>query len=660
MRITESGKNLLLPAFIVAAVSFAVYLNTLGNGFVYDDNGQVLRNIWIKDVKYIPDIFSSSVWSFQSRPSISSYYRPMMHVMYMIDYHIFGFQAWGFHLVNVMFHAMVSVMVFLLASKLISTPEKSGATPPQRNFSSISVSACLSAPFIASLLFATHPIHTEAVAWIAAIPELSYTFFSLLSIYCFLRSGAGMKNRAYIFSVASFSLALLCKESSVTLPIVLFACDLAFRKPGERFSVYVVRYLPFMAVIGIYLVARSHALGGLEPMKAYRDLNTYRFIINSFPLFFGYLEKLIFPVNLNVFHVFPPISSVFETKGMLGLIVAIACCLLGVIAYRKNRTAFFCLVLVIVPLLPAFYVPAVSQAPFSERYLYLPSVGFVVLVALAYQWWREKMPRQSIVPLLLIAVLAGAYSIQTIRRNPVWKDDLTLFTDIVRKSPDAELPNGMLGLALMDARRYDEAAEQFRKTLRLNPNSVNAYYNLGLTLLKKGRPAEAVPEFKRVLAITPNDPDARINLAISYATLGVTDKAIEQFRILVASNVASPEAYLDLGVALGQQGLTKEAIECYQKALAINPGYAEAHFNLGKVYADSGQMDKAMEQYESAVRLRPGNPFFRNMLGITYGQKGAYDKAVEQFEAAVKLAPSEPAYRRNLDRASGMKNSPGP
>ena len=511
-----------------------------------------------------------------------------------------------------------------------------------------------------------------------AITDLSFTFFYLLSFHFHLGSGAGTKNRFRVFSVASFAIALLCKEPAATLPFVLIACDAAFRRPsppprgmgdsspvppsmkGEPVRYYLKRYTPYFAVLAAYFIVRSSTLGGFSPVKSHGELGTYGYIINVFPLFAQHIGKLLFPTDLNAFHVLHPVRSLLEFKGVVGVFVAAAYAAATVVAYRKSRIAFLGLVLVAVPLLPALYIPALGEASFAERYLYLPSVGFVLLLAASFARSREKMPRYGLAITVFAMALAALYSIQTVGRNPVWKDDLTLFTDTVRKSPDGELPNGMLGIALMGAGRFDEAIVQFRKTLKLNPDSANAYYNLGLTLAKKGLPAEAIPEFQKALSLAPNDPDARRYLANSYARVGMTDKAIEQFRILVSIKTDSPEAYLDFGVALRRQGLTKEAIESYRKALAIDPEYAEAHFNLGNVYADSGQMEKALEQYESAVRLQPGNAYFRNMLGITYGQKGMYEKAVEQFEAAVKLAPSEPAYRRNLDRASGTKNAARP
>jgi protein O-mannosyl-transferase len=652
---------------IVAVVSVAVYVNSLFNGFVYDDTGQILENPWIRDIKYLPRLFSSNVWNFGSAQVISNYYRPLMHVIDMLTYHIFGLRPWGFHFVNVLFHTGVSLTVFLLASGIIRKSGRGGGTlsetlgraqdKPLRIFSWFAIRDTRFFAFAAALLFATHPIHTEAVAWVAAIPEFSFTFFFIGSLYLFTLSESGANKLAYALSVAAFSLSLLCKEPAVTLPIVLIAYDVSFGKKEESFFSRGKKYVPYLIVLGIYFAARTYALGGFAPVKAHGDLSSYQYAINVFPLFARYLRKLLFPVNLSAFYTLGPVYSLMEVKGILGLAVSVAYIALSLLAYRKSKPLFFCMVLIAVPLIPALYIPGIGEASLAERYLYLPSAGFVMLLGICFSRLYERNPRHGAVLILIIAGLTGLYSIGTINRNPVWKDNLVLFTDTVKKAPDGELPRGMLANALSAAGRVDEAIEQYRLTLKTHPNSVTAYKNLGLEFMREGSVEEAIENYQRALAINPNDLDAHSDLGNIYSETGRTDAAIEQYRILVKLNPNSPASYVDLGVALMKKGLPEEAIASYQKALERDPGYANAHYNLGSALANSGKVDEAIGHFEAAVKLKPDDAFYHNILGITYGQKGLYNKAVEQFKEAVSLAPSEPAYLRNLERAAGMKKS---
>jgi len=193
-----------LPILIILLVSFGIYFNALFNGFVYDDKLQVLDNRWIKDLNHIPDMFSKSVWSFQGETIISNYYRPLMHLFFMLNYYIFGLRPWGFHLLNILFHTGVSILVFVNASRLLRAPSNSSQLGEQGFVGSL-----LSPPFVGALVFATHPIHTEAVAWVSGVPELSYTFFFLLSLYLYMRFEEGMKGM-YPLSLLSFSIATFC------------------------------------------------------------------------------------------------------------------------------------------------------------------------------------------------------------------------------------------------------------------------------------------------------------------------------------------------------------------------------------------------------------------------------------------------------------------
>ena len=146
-------------------MSFGVYFNALFNGFVSDDNLQLLNNPWIKHLKYIPQILTSNFWGFQGEDT--NLYRPLPYVFYTIVYHILGFKAWGFHLLNVLLHTGVSILVFLIGSRLF-TKRRAASTSPL-------------VPFLGAILFATHPVHTEAVTWIGGIMDVSFTFFFLLS-----------------------------------------------------------------------------------------------------------------------------------------------------------------------------------------------------------------------------------------------------------------------------------------------------------------------------------------------------------------------------------------------------------------------------------------------------------------------------------------------
>ncbi len=623
-----ASKNAFILMLIIMAVSFAVYFNALFNGFVCDDISPLIKYPWIRDFKYLPKIFTADMLGFGD-PLFqikTNFYRPLSGVIYMCSSYVFGLKPWGFHLVNVLFHAGNSVLVFIIASLLL---KETRPVPPTSAPPSTLASALSSPPFVAALLFAVHPIHTESVTFVSGLGEVSFTFFALLSLWLYMRSKEGFR-LGYCLSLVSFFASTLCKETALTLPFILIGYDYAFRKKEDRLAALVRRYIPYFIIIGIYMALRMNVLKSFTPDAPpdmatemfYKGLSSWQYVINIFPLFMEYLKDLFFPFDLNFYHTFRPVETLFKVKGMLSLGITVAYLLIVFLAWKKNKAIFFGLLLIIAPLLPAFYIKALSGNAYSERYLYLPSFGFVLLLAVSFDVLNNKIARYRSATVVIALTLVGLYSAQTIVRNPVWKDDLTLLTYTVKKSPEAELPHRILGQLLMGADRYGEAIEQYRKALELNPDDFVAHRYL----------------------------------AAAYAKSGMAEQAEEHVQI---ADKLDPSLMVNEGTDLAKKGFVKEAIEQYEKALAINPNHASAHYNLGITYAKSGQMEKAGKHLEASVRLKPNNALYRNTLGLVYQNEGSFDKAVEQFKAAVELAPSEEDYRRNLDNARSRPHVAG-
>lgn len=591
---------------IILAVSVAVYLNTLSNDFVYDDTVQVLQNPWIKDVKFIPAIFTSDVWAFRGEGP-SNYYRPLLHIIFMIDYYIFGLNPLGFHLVNIVFHAVVSVLVFLIASMLINHPTRrekrlsSPLTGEERGEGKYNFLF----PLIAAILFATHPIHTEVVAWVSGIPELSFTLFYLLSFYFYIKAD-GEYGRHFLLSILFFFLSTLCKETALTLPILLIAYDYSFKNIShplrenhnnsslplrERIKVRVIikRYLPYLIVSGIYFIIRTYAIGGFAPLKIHTELSNYEYFINIFPLFIQYLEKLILPINLNAFYVLHPISSILEWKGIISIIITINFILAIYFTHKANKLAFFSLLWIVIPLLPVLYIPALGEATFADRYLYLPSVGFVIIVAVGVERICQlKVLREATVfaiILILIAIIC-LYSTGIIKRNYIWKSDYTLWLDTVWKSPGGGSPHYNLGNAYYNQGQFNKAIQEYLTALRLNPDHAKAHHNLGVAYYNQGQFNEAIQEYLIALRLNPYDTVAHNNLGNVYYSQGHLNKAIQE----------------------------------YITALKLNPDYVEAHYNLGVAYMEKGLEHMAKEEFEIVLKLRPDLLLARQFLE-SFGSK---------------------------------------
>ena len=625
-----------IPILILLFVSFAVYFNALSGDFVYDDTFQIVDNPWIRDIKNIPAIFSKSVWSFQPGVVTSNYYRPLMHTVYMFNYHLFGLQPWGFHLVNILFHCGVSALVFLVIRRLLTEHRKPVT------------SAYLSPPFIAALLFASHPIHTEAVTWIAGLPDVAFTFFYLLSFYLYILLREGVK-RVYLLSILSFSMAALFKEPAITLPIILIAYDYLVKKSDETIVAGIKRYIPYVGVSGVYLLARYYALRSFAPIKSYDDLSAYQSIINVLPLFREYLTCLFWPFDLNLWHTFHRISSLFEANGIFSLVVAFLFFICTVAAYRKNKVIFFSLLLTVVPLLPAFYIKAISGKPFAERYLYLPSFGFVFLLAIFLSWAEDKLPRVARTITIAFIVIGGVYTAVTINRNNVWKDNFSLWSDTVRKSPDISDAHINLGKAYASQGRWDVAMSELQTALQLDPDCVEAHSNLGVVYFSQGQLDRAIAEYQTALRLDASNVDAHNNLGVAYKSQGQLDMAIAEYQTALRLDPDNVKAHTNLGNLYASQGQLDRAIAEYQTVLRLKPDFMEAHNNLGTAYKSQGLLDSAIAEYQTALRLAPDNVGVHTNLGNVYATQGQLDRAIAEYQIALRLNPDYDEARRRLN-----------
>jgi tetratricopeptide (TPR) repeat protein len=337
----------------------------------------------------------------------------------------------------------------------------------------------------------------------------------------------------------------------------------------------------------------------------------YISVINVPPLFELYLRKLVLPVHQNVLYHVPPVTSLLDPRAVLGLLVVGGFCAAAVLAARRNGIVLLSLAFLALPLAPALYLPALTQTlvnAFAERYEYFASIGFVFLVGAFLLWARSRSERAytaSVGILAIVIVLFGAF---TVRRNAVWKDNYTLWSDAVSKSP----------------------------------LSAFAHENLGYALFYAGRPEEGSRELRTALSLDPKIPDSIVATGIQYSKKGLFTKAILEFSIALMFDPNNVEAHYNLGLAYQEKGWREAAIEHYRKALALSPGFEEAHINLGIAYAENGDLDAAIDHFQAAAKLRPADIAARYNLARAYEAKGLDDKANEQRRIAETLENRQP------------------
>ena len=264
------------------------YVNTLLNAFVYDDSTQVLANPYIQSFRHLRKIFTTTVWSYLGPPGLTNYYRPVMTLGYLLCYQLYGPVSYGFHLANILLHTAIVCLLFWVT---------------QRMFHNRSLA------LVAAVIFALHPIHSQSVAWIAAVTDLELAFFYLLSFWFFLDAalpGGGRSAAAQLGMVGSFALALLSKEPAMTLPLLATIYEHGYRddRAETTWRQKVARYCPLWLLAGAYVLLRVRFFGAMAPVLQRPLLTWHESFLSAIALVGQYLWKLLWPVQLCAFYVF--------------------------------------------------------------------------------------------------------------------------------------------------------------------------------------------------------------------------------------------------------------------------------------------------------------------------------------------------------------------
>jgi len=619
-------------ALVVALVLLAAlpYLNTLRNGFVWDDSTQVLTNPYIRNLHHLREIFTTTVWSYRGGAEANvAYYRPLMMLLYLACFQVFGPVAGVFHLANILLNALVVIALFKVSERMF-----------QRR----------ALAFPAAAVFALHPIHSEAVNWIAAVTDLELAFFYLVTFWVFLGLPVHQPGRArqevprHLGMAVAFVLALLSKETAATLPLLATIYEHLYRddRSETRWTQKLSRYGVLWALVMVYLLFRLHFL---TLVKTARSIAPGEVLLAAVGLVGQYVWKFLWPVRLSAFYVFPD-DSLWELLARVpgGLVAITFLAALFWVLWRRARRVSFGLLwfaLTLAPVLNPSWMPA---NVFSERYLYLPSAGLCWVVA----WtaislvdrlagrraaWRWGLAAG-------LAVLALLCVVRIFARNRDWHDELTFYTRTVAEAPssvqmlidlgqvhynrgdfqlaekewlqaekiapDYPILLDNLGALYTRQHRYDEAVDALQRCLQRSPDDVDAHVNLGQVYAQTGQAQSAEEELRAAVDLAPLSVRARTVLGEFYFARGLYPDAAEQFGRSIAS-IPTPKAYLGEGLAYFQMHQPGLAESDFKKAAALDPHDSRPHFVLGYFYGEMGRTDEALKEYTMGFEMDPDN-----------------------------------------------------
>jgi tetratricopeptide (TPR) repeat protein len=524
-----------VPLTIILLLTFFIYLPALHNGLLTWDDDDYIKNNTLLSSFNLKEIFSQYVLCN---------YHPFTILALALEYHLFGLNETGYHAVNLLLHLLNVILVFY-AVFLLS--DKAGVA------------------LIASLLFGIHPMHVESVAWIAELKDLLYTFFFLLSYIFYLKYIKYRHKKFLVFALLLFLASLLSKAMAASLPVVLILTD--YFKGRKINLMSLLEKIPFFFLAIIF---------GLVAVSAQRSGGSTGVIDFTFPQrilfacfgFISYLYKLLLPLHLSAFYPYPvksgesiPLQYYAYLVLFAGLIVSV------LISLRYTKTIFFGIGFFALTVFLVLQLFPVGGAVIADRYSYIPSIGIFFLAGEGYYLMERK--KLKMIRIIVLGLFTLFFSILTYSRCGTWKDDLTLWTDVISRDQTIEFAYTNRGIALRSEHRNDEAVSDFSRAIELKPDNALAYNNRGVIYYNEKRNDKAVNDLNKAIELKPD-----------YA-----------------------EAYNNRGNVFYDAKKYDEAIRDYSKAIKLHPGDAGAYFNRAHAEFDSGKENDAITDLKRSASL---------------------------------------------------------
>ena len=583
---------------LLLLITIVAYVPALNGGFVWDDDDYITENETLRDLQGLYRIWFEI-------GAVPQYY-PMVHTSFWVEYHLWGLDPLGYHLVNVILH-WLNAIVFWMVLHRLSVP---GA-------------------WLVAAVFALHPVHVESVAWITERKNVLSGFFYLAALLAYIRYlGLGSKDadhhysrgadtaksktadglwRFYVLALLFYLCALLSKTVTCTLPAVIVL--LLWWKRGRLQWRDVMALTPFFLlgfVLGLTTIWVEKNIVGARGEQWTSLSFLDRFLVAGRALWF-YAGKLVWPSRLTFNY---PRWHIYAGVAWQYLFPLSAATALAVLWYFRKRIGKAPLVAVLffvgtlAPALGFFDVYPMRYSFVADHFQYLASLGLIALfVALMWKLAVRYLPgwlryAAGVVLVILLGTLVW-------RQGYIYKDLETLWRDTIAKNPSSWMAYNNLGMELGIQGRFDEALPAFHSALRLKSDNYKAHYNLGKTLRQMGKLDEAVGHFNEALRMRPKFASAHMEYGLALAGQDRFAEAVHHFSRVLALQPDSAPAHLNWGLALYRQGRLSEAISHYSEALKLKPDFAEAHNAMGVALASQEKYLQALEHFNAALRLDP-------------------------------------------------------
>jgi tetratricopeptide (TPR) repeat protein len=688
-------------ALLVVLLALVAGVPSLFAGFIHDDHRIIEENTLIRSLGNTAEIFRQGYWTVDAR-AVPNLYRPLTILSFALNHAAGGLQPLGYRLVDLLLHGLVALLVLRLFRRVLGAP---GEGPG------------LDAALCGALLFAVHPVHTEALGLVVGRSELLAAVFCLAAVLCFLRgvdraaTGGGAGEWLwYGASLGCVAAGFLSKENAVAAPFLVLAADWTRpwmgrpARPADRPRNTIPYHAASAALMVLLLVIRSRVLGGISPAGFTHFVDNP---IASLPFVEGrltalkviarYAALLVLPVRLSIDHSYDairPATSMLDPGAIAGGIVLLAVTA-GILASRRRRPeiAFGGLVLGL-SFLPVANLLLPIGTIMAERLLYLPSVGFCLLFGAILARAAAEGAGHSTALRAGVGLAIALLTVMSLARLREWRDDRTIFAAAIAVEPrsvraqfnygvasesagDAaaaerayltalsiwdDFSDAHYNLAGLLAKREDWAGAigHYRAALRDQPGNVSYLVNLGHSLNRAGRPGEALEPLERAVSLDAASDRGLTDLGAAYMALQRPDDAARVYREAVRLDGRNPDYLINLGLAEESRGAAAAAVDAYGAAAALRPGDAILRYRWGRALEQAGRLDAAADAYRESSRLAPASPVPLRQLGLLLLARGDRDGALQSLERASSLDPSgsvmDAAARRALE---DLHRSPG-
>ncbi|MDX2362164.1 MAG: tetratricopeptide repeat protein [Crocinitomicaceae bacterium] len=592
---TSKSDHHRLPTVAVLSILLILVLiclfPTFQNGWVnWDDPAYVLKNPLIQDLS------SGGIYTLFATGHQVGLYHPLTLISLGIDYQIWGVNAFGFHLTNLIFHLFNTFLAYYFFKK-IQTPAL--------------------AAFVGALLFGMHPMHVESVAWISARKDVLYTFFFLITLISYVYYSRGeQRNKILWYSVAllAFICSLLSKSLGFTLPIILLLLDYLLKR--KITTKVLLEKLPFFILSVLALIMAKYGQQASDSMNALTEIPLEKTIFIGSYNVLEYLFKVFAPINLSSFHPFPFRGS--PALSMLFYASMIPFCALLFFLFRwfkRSPKIFFGIALFLITISPVLQIIPFGKTISSERYTYVPYIGLFYLVGLGIQFLLSKKFYKMRFGFLGVIILWFLFlAFQTRQQSKVWKDSETLWSKVIEQYPESEWAYMSRGMHRFQEKDINGARQDLDKSISLSPIP-QALYERGLLCEQEEGYVQAIDLYNQSLILDPSYAKSHLNLGVIYSKMQNSELAFEHFKA----------------------------------ATEYDDSYGLAHFNLAISYKIKGQVAEALTSFTRAIELEPNNPLYIRHRGVLYYNLEDYPVAIADFERAMPLEPNsgEPYFLRS-------------